>query len=405
MNKRPMLVLAWLPLAVGPALAGPIDPPAGPVQSTMKSLADIEPRIAINAVNTPGDNDASPSLYKITQQGSYYLTGDVAGVAGKICIEIEASRVTIDLGGYSISGGLVGIGSLTQLEDVAIRDGRVRLAEASGVLLQNVSRTRMDHLVAESCFGKGFLLGTDAIVSECTAESCTDGFDARDGSIFRSCLAISNSWNGFIGSGSGQIALEQCVARQNGNIGIGLYAGSVSRCLAVLNVGPGISAGGGATVETCSASQNGGDGIRIAAGSIVQGSTSERNGGKGIVASLGSSVLDCTSRFNLLDGIEVNHECTVRGNTCSRNGQTQQGLVGCGVLVTGASNRIEDNQLSFNDYGVKADGADNFIARNTARGNAQGNFAAAPGNELAPVVNNPGANGFSTMAPWSNVGY
>jgi hypothetical protein len=80
-NMSGMLaVIAGLAVAAG---AGPIDPPAGPVQSTMKGLDQIEPRIAINAVNTPGDDDATPSTFKITQPGSYYLAGNLTGETGK----------------------------------------------------------------------------------------------------------------------------------------------------------------------------------------------------------------------------------------------------------------------------------------------------------------------------------
>ncbi|MBU6412576.1 MAG: hypothetical protein KGS45_03815 [Planctomycetes bacterium] len=60
--------------------AGPLNPPPGPITSTHKTLTEIEPRIAINATNTPGDFD---SLYKITQPGSYYLTANIDGVANK----------------------------------------------------------------------------------------------------------------------------------------------------------------------------------------------------------------------------------------------------------------------------------------------------------------------------------
>ena len=49
------------------SFAGPLDPPAGPVASTYKTLTEVEPRIAINATNTPGDAD---SIYKVTQPGS-----------------------------------------------------------------------------------------------------------------------------------------------------------------------------------------------------------------------------------------------------------------------------------------------------------------------------------------------
>ena len=55
-----------------------------------------EPRIAINTASTPGDAD---SVFRITQPGSYYLTGNTSGVAAKHGIEIDASDVTLDLMG------------------------------------------------------------------------------------------------------------------------------------------------------------------------------------------------------------------------------------------------------------------------------------------------------------------
>ena len=54
--------------AASPAFSGSLTPPAGPVAPT----PGPEPRIAINATNTPGDAD---SVYRIAQPGSYYLTG------------------------------------------------------------------------------------------------------------------------------------------------------------------------------------------------------------------------------------------------------------------------------------------------------------------------------------------
>jgi hypothetical protein len=82
-------------LAVGPLLggavvsvAGPLSPPGGPVASTYKTLSEVEPRTAVSLANTPGDAD---SLFKITQPGSYYLTGNIVGVAGKHGVEIAAA--------------------------------------------------------------------------------------------------------------------------------------------------------------------------------------------------------------------------------------------------------------------------------------------------------------------------
>ncbi|MEZ6164179.1 MAG: hypothetical protein R3B67_07050 [Phycisphaerales bacterium] len=85
----------------GSTLAGPLIPPVGPIASTMRTLQQVEPRMPIGLDTTPGDAN---STFKITQPGSYYLTGNIVGVVGKSGIEIAASGVTIDLGGFNLSG-------------------------------------------------------------------------------------------------------------------------------------------------------------------------------------------------------------------------------------------------------------------------------------------------------------
>src|SRR5215470_13013662 len=84
-----------------PALAGDLNPPAGAIGPTMKPLSEVEPRIAINATNTPGDAD---SMYRISNPGSYYLTGLLLIAPGKMGIEIANDDVTVDLNGYRMGG-------------------------------------------------------------------------------------------------------------------------------------------------------------------------------------------------------------------------------------------------------------------------------------------------------------
>ncbi len=106
-------------------VAGPLNPPGGAVSSTYKTLSEVEPRIAINATNTPGDAD---SVFKITQPGSYYLTGNVTGVNAKHGIELAASNVTIDLNGFAlmgVAGSLDGISTTTTVLNIAIQNGMV----------------------------------------------------------------------------------------------------------------------------------------------------------------------------------------------------------------------------------------------------------------------------------------
>src|SRR6185369_7398513 len=96
----PVLVAAIVATVVW-VNAGNLNPPAGPVASTMKTLSEVEPRIPINATTTPGDAD---SIFRITQPGSYFLTGNITGVNGKHGIEVAASSVTIDMRGFDLVG-------------------------------------------------------------------------------------------------------------------------------------------------------------------------------------------------------------------------------------------------------------------------------------------------------------
>ena len=75
LSRSSVLVAAGLITAAGLVVAGPLTPPAGPVASTYKTLSEVEPRIAINAANTPGN---AANLFIINQPGSYYLTGNIA---------------------------------------------------------------------------------------------------------------------------------------------------------------------------------------------------------------------------------------------------------------------------------------------------------------------------------------
>src|SRR5689334_9465486 len=108
-----MTIIASASAGVLISRAGPLDPPAGPVTPTYKTLTEVEPRIAINAINTPGDAD---SLFKITKPGSYYLTGNITGVVGRHGVEIIVGGVTLDLNGFD----LVGVPAMGEFDGVSV---------------------------------------------------------------------------------------------------------------------------------------------------------------------------------------------------------------------------------------------------------------------------------------------
>src|SRR3954470_21985484 len=88
------LVLAgWL--AAG-GRAGPLNPPAGAVAPTMKTLQDVEPRTPIQSLS-----GSAAASYVITQPGSYYLTGNIVRTPNKHGIQVLADNVTIDLAGFT----------------------------------------------------------------------------------------------------------------------------------------------------------------------------------------------------------------------------------------------------------------------------------------------------------------
>src|SRR5688572_11138787 len=77
-HNKPMKTFALVALLFIAATAtiisqGPLTPPGAPAP-TMKTLAQVEPRIIVNATNTPGED---PYTFVISQPGSYYLTGHI----------------------------------------------------------------------------------------------------------------------------------------------------------------------------------------------------------------------------------------------------------------------------------------------------------------------------------------
>ncbi|HRX84283.1 MAG TPA: right-handed parallel beta-helix repeat-containing protein, partial [Phycisphaerae bacterium] len=329
-----------------------------------------EPRVAINASNTPGDAD---SLFKITQPGSYYLTDNITGVAGKHGVEIAASGVTLHLNGLDllgVPGSLDGV-SVTELslKNIAVVNGSVRSWDGDGVDLRSygAANWRAADLLAGGNTGDGIKVG-----SVCTVLSCS---------------AYQNTGNG-ITTGNG-CTVSNCLAYQNTAIGIRTNTGcTLSNCSAYVNTGSGISIDDGSTVSHCSAVFNTGNGIStLEGGCTVSICSAYSNIGNGISVNSNCTVADCTARGNTLDGIRCSPGCLIRNNVCSFNGT---GGDGAGIHATGADNRIEDNNCTSADRGIDVDLAGNIIVRNTCSGNLT-NWDVVAGNVCLVVQGVTGA--------------
>ncbi|MCA9292408.1 MAG: right-handed parallel beta-helix repeat-containing protein [Phycisphaerales bacterium] len=362
----------WMTMALGTAataVAGPLNPPPGPVASTMKTLDQVEPRVPINQTNTPG---TATTVYRITQPGSYYLTGKVAGENARHGIEIAASGVTIDLNGFEVlgkAGSLNGITiSISSLSNICVRNGSVRnwgshgidLSEnsARGIIVEGVSSTDNG--------GHGIFLRGAGSVSRCTAtRNGQHGIFAFGGVSISDCAALENLGNGF------QATL--C---------------TVTGCTSVSNAAHGFD-GAGTQMSHCAASFNEGNGF-----DVIQ-----------------SSVTHCEAGSNDGDGILAVRDCVITDNQCNTNGFMTAD--GANIHVTGGGNRIEGNNCIEADRGIDVDAAGNVIIKNTCSDNTTnwdiflankvGVIVVAP--PSGAILGNSGGTGMGTTDPWANFTY
>lgn len=320
--------------------AGPLDPPAGTVNSTYKTLNEVEPRIALSDTNTPGDTD---SVYRISQPGSYYLTGNVIGGAGKSGIEIASGEVTLDLNGFRVVGAqgtLQGIAA-ENVSDVTVRNGSVYDWDAHGLWLSNVTRACVEDVSSVRNAQSGIWVGPFGAVRRCTVDATQEGIVAGAGSSISECR------------------VTQCIGDGIHVLGQSL----VSSCI-VQGCATGVLAGGNGTiVQGCTVTQSV-DGITILGMNSVLNCQVSSNSTGIYAPGHGSLIEDCTAVGNTGSGIRVANDCIVRRNHCRNNVWT-----GDGVLVTGTNNRIEDNHCASNNRGVHVAGSGNFIVRNACSDN------------------------------------
>ncbi len=364
------VIAAFAAFVTGAAFAGPINPPAGPVTSTYKTLSEVEPRIAINLANTPGDAD---SLFRISQPGSYYLTGNITGVAGKHGIEVGASGVTIDLNGFELAGiatpGFAFDGIRADVAgrlNIAVRGGTVRGWSGTGINLGSFSPSNsiVTDIRATNNGFDGIWVSTSSQVSGCTATlNGGDGIQLGFNSAAFNCVVSLNAQDGI--NGSVTVVISHCTALQNGIDGIG--AGIASK------------------VTDCVAYDNTQDGFSIGSSGSIMGSAAYANGRHGIELFFGASAINCSSHTNTFHGILASDRSQIIGNNCARNGVT--GGPGSGIYVSGSNGRIEGNSCIENDRGIEIDGTANLVIRNNCGGNTFANWDIAANNVCGLIVN------------------
>jgi hypothetical protein len=331
------------------SVAGPLDLPVGPIAPANKPLAEVEPRTAVSAENTPGDADA---VFVIDTPGSYYLTGAItaqAGDAGKALVEIASDDVTLDLNGFTLDGAGVADSGVragaagSPVRRVTVSGGTVLGATSHGVSL-NADDVAVIGLRAVGS-GAGFVVVADAALATApnasfvdwvASDNTGDGFIAPDNASFLRCEAISNG---------------------DATTGAGFSVGANARfteCLAVGNTGDGFVTGRASTLTRCTARGNGGDGVSVGVSSRVVGTIATENVGIGIVANgTGVTVQDCTANGNAR-GVSVADNARVVGTTATFNR-------GYGILATGVGLHVEGCTTSNNGTDQPTNGSGDGI--------------------------------------------
>ena len=341
--------------------------PPGPPAPMMKTLDQVEPRVPIT--NLP---------WTVSASGSYYLTTNLVGAAGTNGIMVFADHVTIDLRGFALlGGGGAGCGIVVSNQHVNLRvcNGTIANWPAQGVLAQNASNSQFEQLRLSQNGSAGLQVGVACAVSACVAEgNGGSGIDTSGGCLILGCNSCSN-FTGF--SVMGSCRISDCVASANTSNGI-------------------LVAGVGCSLNGCAVTMNGQDGINAGSGCRIDVCTVLINDRHGIITGDGCTIKSCTSNGNGVDGISVGSSCWVNGNMANGNGTA-------GIRPAGNS-RVDDNNVYGNFLGIVCTlNGNNFVARNTARGNAAADYSIAAGNKNAQVLA-PGA-GFINTDPTANFSY
>jgi len=408
----PAALLTSAALCVVVAVAGPLAPPAGPPAPTHKTLADVEPRTPI----------ASLPL-TISQPGSYYLTRDLSVAAGN-AILVTAPDVTIDLNGFTIRNtGLADRGVFANADALRlrVRNGSIRDFRFQGILAQarSASIDRVRVTVVDVNGGGIELRGDHGVILACTATGSAPtplgvGLEARgEASSIRSSSAVGFSINVTGGKGS---LIARC--RTSGGV-TGILASTGSRIVdsaSFRNAGSGFSIGPSGAVDGCIARQNTTGFSALNTSSTFDNCTARGNTANGFYISA-AGVSACVSYDNADNGLESFSGSTISRCVVSANGSYGirlagfstatfnlcDGNVGDGIALLGAGNRVHDNTLTDNRYGLDASASNNLFSRNVASGNTTGQFFVGQPQTNGPVVTAAGS--ITTPSPFANFQY
>ena len=264
---------------------GSLTPLGGPAP-TMKTLDQIEARTLIPGGTAP---------FVINSAGSYYLTGNLA-VSGATAITVNASNVTVDLNGFTISSTASPAAGTT----VLIGSGR------ASVTVQNGNISGPGTVSATGTFaGGGFANG---VIYDSSAASAPPNGIRAHGLAIAGCSGDGINFLSTIGTPSIS-SVERCVVRNVGNYGI--FASTLRSCSA-LNCGViGILS---EVASDCTASVLGGPGFALRASRATNCQGITTGAGDGLNA---TNATNCYGYSNTGRGLYADVALNCEGETAT----------------------------------------------------------------------------------------
>ncbi len=261
--------------------AGELNPPPGAVAPTMKTLTEVEPRIALNATNTPGD---AASTFNIAQPGSYYLASNISGAIGKIGIKILSGHVTLDLNGFTLDGAGAPSGIvLNTVSDVVIKNGFISNWSASAIVGGNTTGLLIENVHIDNIAGVSVFVGPESIILNCSITNAFSGIQVGIRSRVQRC-AVRRGATGTAISVSSGCLVSDCQLNDISGIGIQVFGVGSAVSRNVVN---------GCAIMGISVSSGASSGNRIESNHVI-------GGGVGLdIASAGNYVSDNTVKGNI----------------------------------------------------------------------------------------------------------
>lgn len=193
-------LLAVIAMLATDARGGPLDPPGSPG--------------ATDGVLRPGTPISGPTT--ISQPGYYYLTRNISVAGSQTAIVIDAENVTLDLAGFTISGGLLpgGAGILVNERYAEILNGTIAKFYINIDDATPVGRAYIHDIVLADSASRAVEVSGNSVLRDCVVvNSNGEGVVIKgDNSSVTGCAVLGNQLNGIFVIGNFNIIERNSLA-------------------------------------------------------------------------------------------------------------------------------------------------------------------------------------------------